>query len=381
MFRRRIELFKILGFSVRVDSSWIFLATLIVWSFATQVYPAAQPELPARAYWAMGLLTAVGIFVSIILHELAHALVARHYGLEMRGITLFIFGGMAEMEDEPPSAEAELMTALGGPVISILLAGFLGAFWMLGLGTWEPTVVTVLGNLAFLNVLLVAFNAVPAFPLDGGRVLRALLWYFKGSLTDATRIAARVGSLFGAVLLALGVFAALSGALLQGIWFGLIGLFIRGAAQMSNQQLLFRSTLEGEMVSRFMQRDPVTVPRSISVAELVEDYLYRYQLKMFPVVDGDRLLGCVHLQDLQRLPRDEWDRQTVGALAERLGPGNTVAPDTDAMSAFSLMNKRRLSRLMVTEGDTLVGILTLKDLRRFFFLRQELEALGEGGKV
>lgn len=382
MFGRRIELFKLFGFAIRVDPSWLILAVLVTWSFASQVYPEVHADLPVRTYWAMGLATALGLFLSVILHELSHALVARHYGMEMRGITLFLFGGVAEMDDEPPSAEAELMMAAAGPAASLWIAGALGlaSFWGATSG-WSAGLTTVVGNLAIVNLMLVLFNLLPAFPLDGGRVLRAVLWHLKGDLRGSTRITSRIGRAFGIGLMVLGGAAVLSGSFMQGIWLFLIGMFLRGAARMSYQQLLLRSALEGEPVARFMQRDPVVVPRSISVAQLVEDYIYRHQLKMFPVVDGERLVGCVNTQDIRHLPREEWTRQTVGTVTEQCGPRNTVRPETDAGQALTLMNKGHTSRLMVVDGDHLLGILTLRDLLKFFSLKMELESLAHRGEA
>jgi len=382
MFGRRIELFKLFGISVRVDPSWLLLGVLLTWSFAVQVFPASRSGLPVRTYWAMGLAMALGLFASIVFHELSHSLVARHYGMEIRGITLFLFGGVAEMSDEPPNAEAEFMMALAGPVASVWIAGALGVTWSWGATSgWSPALTSVLAYLAGLNLLLALFNMVPAFPLDGGRVLRAVLWHFKNDLRGATRTTSRIGAAFGVGLIVLGVFSVVQGSIIQGMWFFLIGLFLRSAAQMSYQQLLLRRALEGEPVARFMQRDPVVVPRSISVAQLVEDYIYRHHFKMFPVVDGERLVGCVSTRDIRRLPQEEWDRQSVGTVTELCGPGNTVPPETDAVQALALMTRNRSSGLMVVDGDHLLGILTLRDLLKFFSLKMELESLGRGGRA
>jgi CBS domain-containing protein len=221
--------------------------------------------------------------------------------------------------------------------------------------------------------MLALFNLIPAFPLDGGRVLRSALWEWKGSLRWATMITSRLGSGFGILLMVLGAVSVVSGQW-SGIWLVLVGLFVRNAAQMSYQQLLMRRALEGEPVARFMKADPVTVPRGISVAELVESYIYRHHFKLYPVLDDSgRLAGCVTTRQVRELPREEWDRTTVGALAKGCQPENTVTPATDAMQALSLMSRTGVSRMLVVEGDRLVGILTLKDLLQFFALKMELE--------
>ena len=372
LFGRPIELFKIFGFAVRIDPSWFIVAVLVTVSFATGVFPDRLPGRTTATYWSMGIVGSLVYFLCVLLHELSHSLCARIFGLEMRGITLFVFGGVAEMPGEPPSPQAEFVIAAAGPAASFVLAVACG---LAGFAAGEATPAgSVLLLLGLLNGALAVFNLAPAFPLDGGRILRSFLWGWKGNLRWATRISSAIGAGFGMLLVGLGLLATMSGGWTTGLWLILLGLFLRSAAGMSYQQLLLRRTLEGEPVSRFMQPDPVTVPRSISIAELVQQYVYRHHFKMFPVVDdAGRLLGCISTRQVRQLEREEWDRQTVGALAERCGPENVVAPTADAMEALSRMSRTGASRLMVVEGDRLLGILTLKDLLRFFSLKMELE--------
>jgi Zn-dependent protease len=373
MFGPRFKLFKLFGFQINVDLSWLILFLLLSWTFAANWFPQARPGLTTTTYWVMGVVTALLLFVSIVLHEVSHALAARRYGLPIRGITLFIFGGVAEMTDEPPTAKSEFVVAIAGPIASIAIGGVCLALWAAGqVGGWPGPVISIAGVLAWINITLVIFNMVPAFPLDGGRVLRSILWHWKGNLRWATRITAGIGSAFGTALIVLGVLRFIVGDFF-GAWMALIGLFLRNAARLSYQQLLLRTALEGEPVSRFMKTDPVTVPRQISVRELVEEYFLRHHHKLYPVVEGDRLIGCVTTHDIKQLPREEWDRQTVGAIAQRRCEENSIAPDTDAMKALAAMSRGRASRLMVVDGDRLVGILTLKDLLEFFSLKMELE--------
>lgn len=374
MFGPRIKLFKLFGIQINADLSWGILAVLLSWTFAARWFPETRPGLGAGTYWAMGVATALLMFLSIILHEVSHALMARRHGLSIRGITLFIFGGVAEMTEEPPTAKAEFLVAIAGPIASVLIGAVCFTLWSVGTAAgWPGPAVAIAGVLAWINVTLVVFNMVPAFPLDGGRVLRSALWQWKGNLRWATRVTAGIGSAFGMALIVIGVLQFIRTSDFSALWMALIGLFLRNAARMSYQQLMLRTALEGERVSRFMKTDPVTVPRQISVRELVDDYLFRYTHKLYPVVDGDRLVGCVTTREIKQLPRDEWDRQTVGAIAQAPCEENTIAPDTDAMQALAAMNRRRASRLMVVEGDRLVGILTLKDLLEFFSLKMELE--------
>jgi Zn-dependent protease/predicted transcriptional regulator len=381
MFGRRFHLFRILGFNVGIDTSWFLLAILITWTLAVGVFPTLAPELTARVYWTMGVLGALGLFASVIFHELAHSLVARRRGMEMRGITLFIFGGVAEMTDEPPDAKTEALMAIAGPIASFIAAG---AFYGVGVAgalalAWPQSVVAVLSYLGLINAMLAIFNLVPAFPLDGGRILRALLWGAKGSFRQATRIASSFGSGFGVLLMVLGVFALVFlGNPIAGIWWFVLGLFVRGAAQMSYRQALLREALQGEPVRRFMKENPITVPRSLSVRELVEDYVYRHQFQMFPVVEDGRLVGCVSTKEIRELPREEWPRQSVAAIIRQCDPMNTVNADRDALEALGKMSRGGNSRLLVVEGDRLLGVLTLKDLLGFFEQKIALEDLPEG---
>jgi Zn-dependent protease/CBS domain-containing protein len=375
MFGRSFDLFSIFGFKIRLDLSWFVVAVLVTWSLAEGYFPDAAPDLPQATHWVMGVAGALLLFASVVAHELSHALTARRFGLEMRGITLFIFGGVAEMNDEPPSAKAEFWVAIAGPVASVLIAG---AFFALqGVGGLPPSVGAVVGYLATINVVLAVFNLVPAFPLDGGRVLRSALWQWRGDLRWATRITSRIGSTFGTLLIVLGVLLLVTGgseSFVNAMWMALIGLFLRSAAQRSYQQLLLRRTLEGEPVSRFMQAEPVTVPRHISVEELVREYVYRHHFKLFPVVDGERLVGCVTTRKIKELPREEWERTSVGVLAADCTEENSIRPDADAMQALARMSGGDVSRLMVVDdAGRLVGILALKDLLAFLSLKIELE--------
>jgi Zn-dependent protease/predicted transcriptional regulator len=374
VFTKQFTLFRLLGFEVKIDLTWLLLALLVTWTLARGVLPAYFPNLSVETYWWMGISGTAGLLVSIVFHELCHSLVARRYGLPIKGITLFIFGGVAEMEDEPPSPKAEFLMAVAGPVASIVLALLLAAAYTTAKQIGLPAAVTgVLYYLAYLNFLLAVFNLVPAFPLDGGRMLRAALWGWKRDIRWATRISSAAGSGFGLALIILAVLAVLQGNFIVGMWWFLIGMFIRAAAGMSYQRLLMRQTLHGERVRRFMNASPVTAPRSISLQQLVEDYIYKYQHKMFPVVDGSTLAGCITTRDVKAIPREQWARTTVADVYKPCSSDNTIAADADALEALSLMTRTGSSRLMVVERGKLVGIIALKDLLRFLSLKLELD--------
>ncbi len=376
MLGRRIKLFKLFGFEVQIDLSWLIIAVLVAWSLAVGFFPFRYKDLSMQTYWVMGVVGAIGFFLSVIFHEIFHSLVARRFGIPMKGITLFIFGGVSEMGDEPPSAKTEFLVAVVGPLSSIAIALAFYGFHVLGVrgGGWPLSMDGVVLYLAYMNSLLGAFNLLPAFPLDGGRMLRAVLWALKKNLRWATRVASGIGSGFALLLMFFGVFQFLfTGNLIGGIWSFLIGVFLQGAARMSYQQVLIRKALEGEQVRRFMKSDPLTVPPSTSVRQLVEDYIYKYHFKMFPVTEGpDKLIGCVTTKQLEGVPREEWNLKTVRDLATQCTPENTIEPEDDAIKALSLMARTGAGRLIVVEGNRMVGVITLKDMLKFLSLKLEL---------
>lgn len=374
MFGRSMKLFSLFGFEVKIDASWIIIAVLVSWSLAAGFFPYFYPHLTPKAYWVMGVIGAVGLFLSVIFHEFCHSIVARRMGLPMKGITLFIFGGVAEMGDEPPSAKVEFSMAIAGPISSLVLAGIFYVIYLQGKAAgWSIPVNGVIRYLAYINVVLAVFNLVPAFPLDGGRVLRSILWGVWDDLRRATRVAATVGSAFGFGLIALGIFQFIGGNFIAGLWWFLIGMFIRGAAQTSYQQLLVRNALAGEPVRNFMNPNPVSAPSSITVEQLVKEYIYKYHYKMFPVLDNGNLVGCITTRQIKEIPRERWSQETIGKLANQCSVENTISPETDAVQALALMNRTGNTRLLVVEGQHLVGIISLKDMMEFLSLKVELE--------
>lgn len=374
VFGSRLRIGSILGFEVGIDASWIFIAILLTWSLAAGLFPARYQGLSGPTYWAMGIAGTIALFLSVVLHELSHSLVARRHGVEIRGITLFLFGGVAQMGSEPQTPRAEFLIAIAGPIASVAIGGLFFLSALASAAVSAPRAITgVLTYVGLVNIVLAVFNLVPAFPLDGGRVLRAVLWHMRSDLRWATRIAAQMGSGFGMVLIILGAMSFIRGNVIPGMWWILIGFFLRGAARMSYQQLMVRRALEGEPVSRFMCPDPTTVSADLLLSVLVEDFFYRDFHSFYPVIGDGGLVGSVSLKQVKNVPRERWAASTVGDLAEPPSESNTIDADTDAVEALSSMQKTGVSRLMVMEGGRLVGIITLKDLLRFLALRIELE--------
>jgi Zn-dependent protease/predicted transcriptional regulator len=374
MFGKGMKFFKLFGFEVKVDASWLILGLLISWSLARGWFPNVYKGLPLSSYWAMGIAGAIGLFFSIVFHELWHSLVARKFGLKMSGITLFIFGGVSEMTEEPASPKAEFFMAVAGPASSVVLGlGFLG-LRILAAGWGAPVpVLGVIGYLGFINLILAGFNLLPAFPLDGGRVLRSILWGSKDNLRWATRVAAGIGEGFGVILIVVGAFGFITGNLIGGVWTFLIGMFLRGASQSSYRQLLVRRALEGEKVRKFMVADPVTVSSSATIDDVIANYIYKYHFKMYPVVDNGRLSGCITLDQVKEIPSGERAARTVGEVARGCSAENTIGPDEDVMKALALMARTNRSRLLVTEAGRLAGVIALKDIMGFLAIKMDLE--------
>jgi Zn-dependent protease len=353
--------FSVLGVRIKLDVSWILLSLLIAWSLASGTFPAFYHGLPRLTYWGMAAATVVGVAISIILHELAHTMVARAFGLPIRSITLFIFGGVVQVEGEPKAPVAELLMALAGPIVSAILGlALLGAGDIFSSSPVE--LVGVLQYLGLLNLMLAVFNMAPAFPMDGGRVLRAIVWLVSGDAAKATRIAARAGEVVGILLMAAGALAALGTALVAGLWWIAIGWFIFATARMELAQAEARRLLSGARVAEFMTHNPVTAPAEMNVHDFVETVLARFPHDFVPIVAKGRPIGAAGFKEVSRTPRDRWLEVSMGEIATPLSQ-IPVADKDDAIEAtLQRMNSVDASRAIVVDHGAVTGILTLKDL-------------------
>lgn len=364
-----IRIGRLLGITVQVHLTWFLAVWAIAWSLARGLFPQRLPGLPTETYWTMGFAGALLLFGSVLVHELGHALVARHFRIPTRSITLFLFGGVAHITREPERPSHELWVALAGPATSLLLAG---GFRLLRPGG-EPVPATALMEyLSTVNLLLAAFNLLPAFPLDGGRVLRALLWSVWG-LERATRVSTALGHATAAAFIALGVLALFTGRPVDGLWLVLIGWFLDQGAGASYQQMVLRHALRGVQVRDIMTPDPVTVEADLTLEEVVARYFLPRKHGGYPVVYGDRLLGIITLHDLKQVPRERWATTLVRDAMTPILRAHTVRPEAPAYEALARMAQAGVGRLLVldTAGD-LVGILTRSDLLHLIRLRSEL---------
>ena len=378
MFGNSFVLFKLFNIEIRINPGWAVIATLVAWSLAQGIFPELYAGLDTSAYWAMAIVAVLGLGVSIVVHELAHSLVAAKYGTPVSSITLFMFGGVAALEQEPKAPIPELLMALAGPAMSLVRAGlFFGGSLALGGVEQYPVRAGVFHYLALLNMVLAIFNLVPAFPMDGGRALRATIWAVTGDIRTATRRASIVGKYIGTGFMMAGALAVVTGNLIGGIWWILIGGFIRASAIGSFMNTRIESVLEGLPVTRFMTAKPDTVASDVSLADFVENHLYRYGHDMFPVLIEGRPAGTIGLSEVRKVPKDAWHQTLTGEVMTPLLPVKTVAADETALNALIQMQKNGLNRVLVIDNGTLAGVIVLKDLMDLLSMKLALEPASE----
>ena len=375
MFSRAVPIVDILGFRIKVDPSWLLIAALVVWTLSGGYFPERVPGLGRGVYLGLGIVTALAFFAGLVLHELAHSLVARRFGLKIGGITLFVFGGVAELDEEPASARSEFWIAIAGPAMSLLLAGIcrLGGAVLKGAGAAEPAQ-AVLEYLALINLILAVFNLLPAFPLDGGRVLRAALWQRSGDVITATRKASRVSELLAYVIMALGLLELFSGSPTGGLWQVLIGMFLLSAARGTYQQLVTRTALGGRTAGAMMTRGVVRARPEDSLADVVDRLMLPNALSFLPVTEGEHLLGYVDTALIRRIDRENWDSTRVDDIFIASDDGNTVSPGMQADALLRRIAETGRRKFLVAEDQRLLGVITLTDLLSYLAVLQEIGA-------
>jgi Zn-dependent protease len=362
MFTGTVRLFTLRGIPVRIHVSWIVIFVLVTWSFATGFYPESyQGTFSATGVWIFSALTALLLFVSILLHELSHSLVARRDGIPMRGITLFMFGGVAQMGRDVDDPMVELRMAAAGPLMSLVLAVLFRLGALLAPGTAAAVLLETVGN---INIGVLLFNLVPGFPLDGGRILRAAIWRRSGDIRRATRAAAAVGTGFAWVLVGGGAISAMAyGNMVGGIWMVLIGLFLRQAASSSYRQVLWQQTMGRLRVGDVMRREFVTAPPSIDIARLVAEYLVPGHADCVPVTDGGMLIGIVHIDDITSMARDSWRLVTAGDVASAKGTAGALRPEDPAWLLYPLMAEKDHCLVpVVDQAGRLAGVVVGRDV-------------------
>ena len=365
MFGKRIEIFKLLGFPIRVDLSWLVIVLLVTYSLAQGFFPGNHPGLPVTAYWAMAFVAAVGLFLSILFHELAHSVVGRHYQMKIDGITLFIFGGVAEMREEAASPKIEFLMSIAGPIASGVL-GLLFFFlqhWV-DISEGNRSLQLIFYYLGFMNLMLAAFNLIPAFPLDGGRVFRSLLWAIKKDYDWATRIAAKIGWGFGWLMIAYGVVTIARGRSFGGLWYVMIGFFLQKASKASEEQILLKKALEKTPVGSLMQTSFIELHPEERLSELPKRIGQIATFSCYPVTRSGELVGFLETNRLREVQWGDWQRATVADFSNPRWGELCVGPQTSAWSALETIKRGKLT-LFVTDGPKVLGLVTAQELLDF----------------
>jgi Zn-dependent protease/predicted transcriptional regulator len=372
MFRSPIKLFKVFGIEIRLDYSWFIIFALFAYFFGFYYFPSYLPGLNKGLLALITIVTVIVFFMSVLIHEISHSLVARRRGTPVERITLFLFGGMAQIEKEPETPYSEFIMAIAGPVASFVLAGIFGLIWFFTRDI-RPLAVPV-GYLAVINLVLGVFNMLPGYPLDGGRVLRSIVWKVSGNLKHATFIASTAGRVLGFMIIAGGIYFIFTGNLLNGIWLSFIGWFLQSSAHMSYRQLIFETSIKGIKVRDIINEDVVYVLRDITLQELVDDYFMRYRFGRFPVIkdkETQKLIGIISLHDVKEVPREEWPEVRAGDIVKSVSDNEKVSLSMKISDAIKRMGKYNLSHLVVMSDSKLRGIITKSDVMRYINIHSE----------
>jgi Zn-dependent protease/predicted transcriptional regulator len=354
----------IMGIPIRVHFSWFIIFGFMTWSLSTFYFPQVAPDLPAASYWIKGVLAAFLLFASVGFHELAHSFVAKRYKISIESITLFIFGGVAQMKGEPPHPKAEFRIAIAGPLSSFFLAILFLLLSMNTVGGFKA----VFSYLARINLVIGVFNLIPGFPMDGGRVLRSAIWKRKKNFFYATQKASIIGQGIALFFIFFGIFTLFT-RMPGGLWLLLIGWFLYTAAQSSYQQSTLQESLSGIRVRNIMVKDIVTLSSSITVDEAVNDYYLRYGYGGFPVVDDGKFLGIITLKEVKEVPRADWSRVKVGDVFITHERKWEVSPEDDAMRALEIMIREDKGRLVIIENGRLSGLITRNGIARYLQIK------------
>ncbi len=365
------RLMQIRGIPVEIHISWLLIFFLFSVSLAQSFFPLMVEGLSTQIYWAAGIITTLLIFASVLIHEFGHSFVAINEGIPIKKITLFIFGGVAQMEAEPGNPKTEIKVTAAGPLTSLIIALVTGALYYLALTPGQ-----ILGEAIFfvarVNLIMAVFNLVPAFPLDGGRLFRSIIWFLNNNILKATRIAVTIGSVLSFCAMGLGLIIIFFQENFFGIWLIFLGWLIYQAGQSSYSQLVFKETFSGMKVSEVMSTNLQTISPDATLEELAENFLH-YKYGAFPVVYGSTTHGLVTLQNMKDVPRENWAYTTVAHILTPLKETMVIKPDSDAAEVMMKMAAQNVGRaLIMKENGELVGLLSRTDMMRFIQMHMVL---------
>jgi Zn-dependent protease/CBS domain-containing protein len=361
LYQGSLKIITIWGIPIRVHFSWLIVFGLITWSLSTYYFPKEAPALPASSYWIKGAIGAFLLLASVAFHELSHSFVSQRYKITILSITLFIFGGVAQMKGEPPTPKAEFKIALAGPLSSFFLAG---VFFLFYAASANSGMKALFWWLAQLNLILGAFNLIPGFPMDGGRVLRSILWGKTKNYFYATRKASGIGQKIALFFIIFGLFSFLTG-FPGGLWLMFIGWFLYTAAQASYQQVSLQENLSGLKVKDVMVKDMVTLGSPVTLEEAVNGYFLKYGYGGFPVFDNGRFLGIITLKEVKDIPREDWMKVKVSDVLISHNREWEVLPEDDVMKALELMITKDKGRLVVTDNNKVIGLITRDGIAKY----------------
>lgn len=364
------RLFRIAGIDIGIHYTWIFIFVFFSWTLAQAYFPAQYPGWSTATYWITGVIAALLIFVSVLLHELAHSLVAKRRGIPVHSITLFIFGGVSNLEEEPEKPAIEFAMAIVGPSTSLVLALI---FWGLSRlpANADTPLAAVLSYMAFINLFLGVFNLLPGFPLDGGRVLRSIIWSSTGSLIRATNIAGRVGQFFGWAFIGLGLFFMISGSFFSGVWIAFIGWFLNNSADASRKEIALRERLSHIKVREMINPNTETIEPETTVAEMVENIFTKRHGRAVPICHDGQLVGIATITDVKKIPQARWADTPVAQIMTR-DPLYTVSPEDNLYTAMKMIAQQDINQVLIKQEGQCAGLLSRADILRYLQFAQEL---------
>jgi len=353
---------KLFGISIRIDATWFVIFALIAWTLGSHYFPQFYPNWNQMIYWIMAVLTAIIFFASVVAHELAHSLVSKARGVPVRSITLFIFGGVAEITDEPKKPASEFWMAIAGPLTSIAIAIIFGGFYFLAGRSKTPFSAMSLW-LSGINMTIAVFNLIPGFPLDGGRVLRSIIWRITGNIRSATRVASIVGRIVAYLFILWGIYRIFfNNDIFGGIWIAFIGWFLENAASSSYRQLALKEALQGVRVRDVMMSDCPRLAYNLTIRELVDTYILHSNHQCFPVINNETVIGIITIQSIKEVPRESWESVMINEIMIPLTEMISVSPDEEVFSVLQKMAISRVSQIPVIQEGQLVGMISRDSL-------------------
>jgi Zn-dependent protease len=372
MFRHTIRLGRIFGIEIDLDYSWFLVFGLLTWLLAVNYYPAEFKSSSPGVYWLLGALTAIMLFVSVLLHELGHSVVAKHFKIAVPRITLFVFGGVSQIATEPTNAAMEFWIAIAGPAVSVALGAI---FWELRpVLASVPPLLALAKYMALMNFGLGAFNLIPAFPLDGGRVFRAIVWAISRNFRRATSIAVFTGRLFGFLMIFLGVWLALAGQFFNGMWTAFIGWYLESAATSQMQEQRVKDLLAGHKVAEMMTRDCRRISDDLTLQDLVENHVLAGGHRCFVVSHGDKTIGLLTLSEIKTVPRSSWPTTNVTQVMIPSEKLISTPANAEAWTTIEKMERNGINQLPVVDRGRLIGVFSRDDLVHYLGILQSLRA-------